>query len=88
MSHNALMKTLAHSAEQGKLWQVILFSFLHAGLLISVTLSFFPDDVSQWLSPLTQNLFVSDIAKASWIMIPIAAMAVLGGGGRRSRDDR
>ena len=64
LSHSALLKSMGRGPGQGKLWQVIPFSFLHVGLLISVTMSFFPADLADVLSPLTQNLFVSDIAKA------------------------
>jgi hypothetical protein len=78
LSQSALLRTLGAGAEQGAMWQVILFSILHAGLLISVTLSFFPTESSQFLSPLTQKLFVSDVARAAWAILPVAAMAVLG----------
>lgn len=78
LSQSALIKTLGGNASQGKFLQVIVFSFLQTGLLISVSLSFFPQDVSQWISPLTNNLFLSDIARTIWIVLPILAMAVLG----------
>ena len=80
MSHSALMKTFGHSTGQGKLWQVMIYSFLHVGLLISVTLSFFPADLAGVLSPFTQAIFMSDIARAVWVTIPVVAMAVLGTG--------
>ena len=83
LSQSALVKTFGHRANQGRWWQVFVFSLLHAGLLISVTLSFFPTDVSVWLSPLTKTLFISDPAKAFWVIVPIVAMMILGGG----RDD-
>lgn len=82
LSHSALVKTLGHEASQGKLWQVMIFSFLHVGLLISVTLSFFPSDLSSVLSPITHSLFLSDIAKSAWVLLPVVAMAVLGKGER------
>lgn len=78
LSHSALLKSMGRGPGQGKLWQVIPFSFLHVGLLISVTMSFFPADLADVLSPLTQNLFVSDIAKAFWVLTPVVAMAILG----------
>lgn len=78
LSQLALIKTLGSSATQGKFIQILIFSFLQTGLLISVSLSFFPQDVSQWISPLTYNLFLSDLAKTLWIILPIVAMAVLG----------
>lgn len=78
LSHSALLRTLGHAAAQGPMWQVIIFSFLHVGLLISVTLSFFPHSLSTVLSPLTQALFTSDIAKAVWVSMPLLAMMAFG----------
>ena len=80
LSHSALMRTLAHGAGQGKLWQVLIFSFLHVGLLISVTLSFFPSDLANVLSPMTQALFISELAMAFWVITPVIVMAIFGKG--------
>ncbi|MBI5370362.1 hypothetical protein HZA85_04215 [Candidatus Uhrbacteria bacterium] len=80
LSHSALLRTLGHAAAQGPLWQVMIFSFLHVGLLISVTLSFFPASLSSVLSPLTQAFFTSDIARAAWVSLPVLAMVVIGRG--------
>jgi hypothetical protein len=77
LSHSALIKTIGRGT-QGKFIHVMIFSFLHVGLLISVMLSFFPVDLSTFLSPLTRELFVSDIAKAAWVITPVIAMAVFG----------
>jgi len=85
LSQSALVKTFGSEMNQGAAWQVIFFSFLQTGLLISVTLSFFPNDLSQWLSPLVQGMFLSDPAKAIWIILPIVAMMLLGGGRERNR---
>lgn len=78
LSQSALMRTLGVNSEHGPMWQVMLFSILHVGLLISVTLSFFPSEASEALSPLTRNLFVGDVAKAIWVLLPVFAMAVVG----------
>jgi len=78
LSHSALLRTIGHSAAQGPLWQIMIFSFLHVGLLISVTLSFFPHSLSAVLSPTTQFVFTSDFAKAVWVSLPLLAMMVLG----------
>jgi hypothetical protein len=80
LSHSALMKAFGHNTTQGKFWQVMIYSFLHVGLLISVTLSFFPADLANVLSPFTQTIFMSDIARAVWVTIPVVAMAVFGAG--------
>lgn len=83
LSHSALLRTLGHAAAQGPLWQVMIFSFLHVGLLISVTLSFFPANLSGVLSPLTQSFFTSDLARAAWVSMPVIAMVLMG----RNYDD-
>jgi hypothetical protein len=84
ISHSALIRTLGSGAQQGRFWHVVLFSILHAGLFISVTLSFFPGDMSPWISPTMSELFVSDTAKAVWILLPIFAMVFVG---KSSGDD-
>lgn len=78
LSQSALMRTLGVHSERGPLWQVLVFSILHVGLLISVTLSFFPSSASDILSPLTKLLFVGDVAKATWVLLPVFAMAFVG----------
>lgn len=83
LSQSALMRTLGVNSEHGPVWQVMLFSVLHVGLLISVTLSFFPAETSDLLSPLTRLLFVGDVAKAVWVLVPVFAMAFVG----RSRSE-
>ena len=52
---------------------------LHVGLLVSVTLSF-PTDLVDVLSQFTRALFLSDIARAAWVLLPVIAMALFGGG--------
>jgi hypothetical protein len=78
LSHSALMKAFGSRGAQGGIVQVMLFSFLHVGLLISVTLSFFPTDLADVLSPLTRSLFISDTAKAIWVTLPVVVMAIFG----------
>ena len=85
LSQSALVRTLGNSTAQGSWMQVIVFSILHAGLLISVTLSFFPNDIAPWLSQVTRTVFASDPAKAFWVIMPLFAMMALGR--KRSEDD-
>lgn len=80
MSRSALLSTVASSDSQGTWWQVLLFSFLHVGLLISITLSFLPPSASQNLAPLTQKIFVQDVGRFFWIVAPIVAMVMIKGG--------
>ena len=80
MSRSALLSTVASSDTQGAWWQVLLFSFLHVGLLISITLSFLPPSASSHLAQMTQTIFVGDMGRFLWIVAPIAAMILIKGG--------
>lgn len=80
MSRSALLSTIASSDSRGSWWQVLLFSFLHVGLLISITLSFLPPVAATHLAPLTQKIFVQDIGRFAWIVAPILAMIMIKGG--------
>lgn len=80
MSRSALLATVAKSDGAGAWWQVLLFSFLHVGLLVSITLSFLPPSASGHLAPLTQRLFVHENARFFWIIAPIIAMILIKGG--------
>jgi hypothetical protein len=85
MSRSALLSTIASSDKSGAWWQVLLFSFLHVGLLISITLSFLPPAASTHLAPLTQKIFVQDIGRFIWIVAPIVAMILIKGGAAEKR---
>ena len=83
LSRSALLRTLAKSDAPGALWQVVLFSVLHVGLLISITLSFIPEEFHNQLSEATRQWFIGEQAEFFWIIAPIAAMALI----RDSDDD-
>lgn len=85
MSRSALLSTVASSDARGSWWQVLLFSFLHVGLLISITLSFLPPAASTHLAPLTQKIFVEDTGRFIWIVAPIVAMMLIKGGAAEKR---
>lgn len=88
MSRSALLATVASADRTGPWWQVLLFSFLHVGLLISITLSFLPPAAAASLAPLTQKVFVQDTSRFLWIVMPIVAMIILKGGkAKRARRD-
>lgn len=80
LSRSALSQTFI-SDRAGSWWQVILFSFLHTGLLISVILSFLPSQAAETLLPITRKIFISDLAKFLWITVPIVAMILFKGKG-------
>lgn len=77
LSRQAVLNALAPSGE-GKWWQTLVFSVLHVGLLISVTLSFMPSSVLTKFSALTQYIFTNEWTKFGWIAAPIVAMILVG----------
>lgn len=80
LSRSALLSTIASSDSRGPWWQVLLFSFLHVGLLTAITLSFLPPTALDKLAPLTRALFASQSAEFLWVLAPIVAMVVIKGG--------
>ncbi|MBI2416287.1 MAG: hypothetical protein HYV33_06570 [Candidatus Kerfeldbacteria bacterium] len=81
LSRQAVLNALSPDGH-GKWWQVLLFSVLHVGLLVSVTMSFLPPNLLAKFSPLSQMIFTQEWTKFSWIMAPIIAMMLVG----RNRD--
>lgn len=84
LSRSALMGTIGGGDGHGSIFQVVLFSILHVGLLISVTLSFLPPRVVEQFAPATRGLFLSEIGRFAWIVLPILAMVIT----RKSRTQR
>lgn len=78
LSRSALQKTVATADAVGKWWQVIVYSTLHVGLLISIVLSFLSDSAISELAPLTRTLFAGDVAHMVWLILPIIAMVMYG----------
>lgn len=76
LSRSALSQTLGNNVHLGGWLQVLIYSILHVGLLISITLSFLPSSSTDILLPLTRQVFLSDIGRFVWIVAPIAAMMV------------
>lgn len=77
LSRSALMHTIASSDDSGPWWHVLLFSFLHVGLIISIVLSFLPKEAAQTLAPFTRDIFTSDMGKFIWIVSPIVFMVLI-----------
>jgi hypothetical protein len=87
LSRSALLRTIAKGDENGGWIQVLVFSFLHIGLLISLVLSFLPIEVSANLAPLTLRYFESDIARFFWVAAPIIAMVIFGRATKPSKEE-
>lgn len=78
LSRSALLRALTGN-EGGSWWHVILFSFLHVGLLISMTLSYLPAEAKNQLLPVTLQIFTSEQGRFAWIVLPIVAMLLVRG---------
>lgn len=77
LSRSALLKAFSGGAD-GSFFQILIFSILHVGLLISVVLSYMPESFNNKLSPLTHTLFIDKTARFVWIFLPIIAMIMAG----------
>ncbi|MFA5106862.1 MAG: hypothetical protein WC497_00880 [Patescibacteria group bacterium] len=77
LSRSALLQTIAAADKKGGFFQIMVFSILHVGLLISITLSFLPPDSINGLSPLTRTIFASEVGRFIWIVAPIVLMILL-----------
>lgn len=84
LSRSALLNTLGEGRHRGGIMEVVVFSFLHVGLLISIAMGFLPADFVAKFSQLTITIFTDQWAKFLWIVAPIAAMIVLG---KREEED-
>ncbi|MBI2411419.1 MAG: hypothetical protein HYV32_06020 [Candidatus Kerfeldbacteria bacterium] len=78
ISRSALRRTLGANSNDGTWYQTMIFSILHVGLMISITLSFLPPQVLQKFAPLTQTIFTHEWPAFAWIAAPILAMMLFG----------
>lgn len=74
LSNSALRRAFAAADIQGKVWQIIAFSLLHAGLLVASVLSFVPPERRDALLGITQGMFATDTALFFWTIAPIIVM--------------
>jgi hypothetical protein len=74
MSRSAL-STLSDD-DDGAWWHVIIYSILHVGLLLSLTLSFLPPAVIDSLAPITRTVFVNEWSRFGWVFAPVVAAMV------------
>jgi len=77
LSRSALLRVFGGGNHDGAWWQVMLFSFLQIGLLISATFYFLPPQVTINLSPTIQRIFLNENARFLWIVSPILAMILI-----------
>ncbi|MBI3956925.1 MAG: hypothetical protein HY340_02950 [Candidatus Kerfeldbacteria bacterium] len=85
LSRSALLRTIATVDSRGSWWQVFVFSVLHVGLLISVTLSFLPESAVERFTPFTRQVFTGEIGGFAWVVAPILFMMLVRGGGKEKK---
>ncbi|MBI2426583.1 MAG: hypothetical protein HYV34_01935 [Candidatus Kerfeldbacteria bacterium] len=85
ISRSAITRSLAPSTERGNFLQIVLFSILQIGLLISIILSFLPADSVKELQPLTLQIFASKVGHFTWVVLPIIALALFAPRKRKSK---
>src|SRR3990167_2520438 len=76
LSRSALLHTIGSAGAPGSWWQTIVFSVLQVGLLISITLTFIPQDVTNTLTPFTRDVFLSYWGRSAWLILPVVFMAI------------
>jgi len=80
LSRSGLKKTIVGNDDDGGFIQVLVYSILHVGLLLSVLLTYLPPDViNSKLSPLMRTMLVGEWARFAWITLPIVAMVIFRG---------
>ncbi len=79
VSRMGLMRTIGSKMSHGPWWQVLGFSILHVGLMVSIIFSYLPQGILQKFSPTTLSLFADPTAQFVWIVVPMIAMAMVGG---------
>ncbi|MFH1426136.1 MAG: hypothetical protein ABIG66_01750 [Candidatus Kerfeldbacteria bacterium] len=83
ISRSALLRTLGNNASRGKFLHTIIFSVLHVGLMISISMTYLPASMIGKFAPFTQTIFTNEWMVFAWVVAPIVAMIVLG---RREED--
>lgn len=76
-SRSALLRTFSIEGK-GSVIQMIILSLLHAGLLLSVVISFLPEAYTQNFSNELVSFFTGQWQVFGWIVAPILAMFFLG----------
>jgi hypothetical protein len=71
-----LMRNLGN--ERGIWWESLLFSLCQVGLTVSSALYLLPAGAAANLSPMFQQLFLSDEGRSLWLLAPIVLLFTLG----------
>ena len=76
-ARSGLLRTIAIGDNRGRWYQVVVFSILQIGLIISIAMSFLPVDFLAKFSEQIRWVFNSDVARFFWLVTPILAMAMI-----------
>ncbi len=77
LNKSALLRYMRGSSQYTPSWQIMALSLLYTGLLISLTLSFLPAYLVEYLSFFTKSVFVSEGAQFFWIVAPILTLGLI-----------
>ena len=64
-------------ANAGAWWQIFILSFLQAGLLLHILITFLPGEYTALLAPVTKNLLTTPGFHLLWFIGPLVALIVL-----------
>ncbi len=70
------LRSLANM-ESGRWYHILIFSFLHVGLFVTIIFSYLPQNVIANFSSSFQVFFNSSIARFVWITLPIITLALI-----------
>jgi len=74
----SITASIFEGGSSGSWGEIIILSFLQAGLLVSVVISFLPSEITEAFSPLIKSVFIGDTAQSIWLVAPILTVAVFG----------
>ncbi len=77
LNKSALLRYMRGSSQYTPSWQIMALSLLYTGLLISLTLSFLPAHLVEYLSFFTKSVFVSEGGQFFWIVAPILTLGLI-----------
>lgn len=60
-------------------WEMGVFAFLFAGLFLSITVGFVPEEVFAEFSPITKLIFGHDAVLTGWIVAPMVVLLFIRG---------
>ncbi|MBI3458649.1 hypothetical protein HY061_00055 [Candidatus Azambacteria bacterium] len=78
LTRSLAAQSLKMRNEGNNFWGILLLSLTQVGLILTVILSFFPDNSRLVLGSVSQTVFLSDISLLTWIILPIIVIFWIG----------